>query len=246
MARGRLAPLPLLPLLLLLLPPAGGAAAPPPAPARTPFQARCEEAALGARAGFSSRAEGYRVDNGLSWRTLTTMKRGVGNGLVLGLTRAESRVSVRVDGARLEDADGVFECLVPQVDVVLFYPPMTVYVGSEFAPGTCAYREILAHEMRHLKTYLDWLPKVEERVRVRLGRRFAGKPLYARRGEGRALLQSDIDRNWMPVIRAEMLRVETLQAAIDTPREYARLSKVCQGEVQSIIGSTRPPRIIND
>ncbi len=232
MAGCRLAPLPW---MFLLLAWAGAAAA------RTPFQARCDEAALGARTVFSSRDSGYRIDNSLSWRTLTTLKPGIGNGLVLGLTRTESRVSIRVDGARLEDADGVFECLVPQVDVVLFYPPITVYVGSEFAPDTCAYREILAHEMRHLKTYLDWLPKVEERARTRLGGRYAGKPLYARRGQGRALLQSDIDRNWLPAIRAEMLRVERLQAAIDSPREYARLSKVCRGEVQSLIGSTRPP-----
>jgi hypothetical protein len=79
-------------------------------------------------------------------------------------------------------------------------------------------------------------------VRDRLAGRFAGKPLYARAGESRMLLQREIDRNWMPYIKAEMGRVERLQAAIDSPREYARLSKVCQGEVQSLIGSTRRSR----
>lgn len=211
--------------------------------ARTSFQARCEEAAADARASFSSRDAGYRIDNSLSYRTLTAMKRrGVGNGLVLGLTRTESRLSIRVDGALLADPEGRYECVVPQVDVTLYYPPITVYVGSEFAPDTCAYREILAHEMRHLKSYLEWLPKVEERIRVRLGPRYAGKPLYARAGQARGLLQRDIDRNWMPYIKAEMVRVESLQAAIDSPGEYARLSKVCQGEVQSLIGSTRRSR----
>jgi hypothetical protein len=47
--------------------------------------------------------------------------------------------------------------------------------------------------MRHLKSCLDYLPKVEERVRARLGGRFAGKPLYARAGEARKLLQREID-----------------------------------------------------
>ena len=93
--------------------------------------------------------------------------------------------------------------------------------------------------MRHLKSYMDYLPKVEERARERLGRRFAGKPLYASGGRVRDLLQAEIDRSWMPYIKAEMGAVEGLQAAIDSPREYARLSKVCQGEVQSLIGSTR-------
>jgi hypothetical protein len=39
----------------------------------------------------------------------------------------------------------------------------------------------------------------------------------------------------MPYIKNEMIKVERLQAAIDSPQEYARLSKVCKGEVQSLI-----------
>lgn len=211
--------------------------------ARTPFQLRCEEASSRSSTTIASRNEGYRVDNSLSWRSLTTMKRpGVPNGMVLGLTRTESRLAVKVDGVLLEEPDGPNECVTPQIDVTLYYPPIVIYIGSEFAPGTCSYREILAHEMRHLNTYLDFLPKVEERIRLRMTGRFIGKPLYARRGQARSLLQAEIDANWMPYIKNEMLRVERLQAAIDSPLEYARLSKVCQGEVQSLIGSTSRTR----
>ena len=171
------------------------------------------------------------------------MKRpGVRNGFVLGLTRTESRVAIQVDGVLLSDPEGDAECVMPRVDVTLYYLPIVVYVGREFEPDSCAYREILAHEMRHLKSYTDYLPKVEERIRARLGRRFEGRPLYARAGQARELLQREIDRNWMPYIKAEMARVEHMQAAIDSPQEYARLSKVCQGEVQSFIGSTRRSR----
>lgn len=222
--------------LTLLL--AGGAAC-----ARTPFQASCEDAAPDAGATFATRASGWRVDNTLSYRDLTQMKRpGVRNGFVLGLTRTESRVAIQVDGTLLTSPDGSAECVLPRIAVTLYYQPIVIYVSREFEPDSCAYDEILAHEMRHLKSYLDYLPKVEERVRAKLGGRVAGKPLYARAGESRMLLQREIDRNWMPYIKAEMGRVEKLQAAIDSPREYARLSKVCQGEVQSLIGSTRHSR----
>jgi hypothetical protein len=74
--------------------------------------------------------------------------------------------------------------------VSLSYPPIVIYVGSEFEPGSCAYREILAHEMRHLKAYVDYLPKVESRVRETLGRRFAAKPVYAARGQSLARVQA--------------------------------------------------------
>jgi hypothetical protein len=213
------------------------------ASARTSFEAACEDAAGDAGATFSTRESGWRIDNTVSYRDLTRMKRpGVRNGYVLGLTRTESRVAIQVDGTFLAAPDGRAECVMPRITVRLYYQPIVVYVGREFEPESCAYREILAHEMRHLKSYLDYLPKVEERVRARLGGRFSGKPLYARTGESRMLLQREIDRNWMPYIKGEMGRVEQLQATIDSPQEYARLSKVCQGEVQSLIGSTRRPR----
>jgi hypothetical protein len=47
----------------------------------------------------------------------------------------------------------------------------------------------------------------------------------------------------MPFIKREMAKVEQLQAAIDTPQEYARLGKVCAGEVQSLI---RPAKRIKN
>jgi hypothetical protein len=213
------------------------------ASARTAFEAGCEDAARAAGATFSTRESGWRVDNTLSYRDLTRMKRpGVPGGVVLGLTRTESRVAIQVDGTLLASPDGALECVMPRIAVTMYYQTIVVYVSRDFEPDSCAYDEILAHEMRHLKSYLDYLPKVEERVRGRLAGRFAGKPLYARAGESRRLLQREIDRNWMPYIKAEMGRVERLQATIDSPREYARLSKVCQGEVQSLIGSTRRSR----
>jgi len=210
------------------------------AQARTPFQARCEAMAAGSTATFSSHDNGYRIDNSIPYRALTQMKRpNVTSGFVLGLTRTESRVSVKVDGQLLTEPRSGLECVAPHIDVKLYYQPIVVYVGSEFAPDTCAYREILAHEMRHLQLYMAYLPKVEARARGKLARRFQGKPLYAAGGAARDVLQNEIDRSWMPYIKAEMTGVERLQAAIDSPREYARLSKVCQGEVQSLIGSTR-------
>jgi len=212
----------------------GGAAA---------FTARCEAAAAGERVGIATRTAGWHVDNSRSWRTLTQMKRpGLRGATVLGLTHTESRVAIQVEGKLLTDPASGTECIAPRVDVELRYLPIVVYVGREFAADTCAYREILAHEMRHLNAYLGYLPKVEERVRARLAERFDGRPVYGHIGETAAALKREIDMRWMPYVKAEMAGVEKLQAGIDTPQEYARLSKVCRGEVQSLIGSTRRSR----
>jgi len=206
------------------------------AQARTPFQAKCEDTIGETISVLSSRGDGYRIDNTRSYFDLTRLKGSVRRGSwVLGLTHTEARVSIKVGGRMLIDQASRHECVAPRIDVNLYYAPIVIYVSREFPPGSCSYQEVLAHEMRHLKTYQDFLPRAEAIVRARLAARFAGKPLYAPIGQARNLLQREVDRSWMPYIQREMAKVEVLQAAIDTPHEYARLGKVCAGEVQSLL-----------
>ncbi|MEW6763324.1 MAG: hypothetical protein AB1437_21095 [Pseudomonadota bacterium] len=207
---------------------------------RSAFQARCEDTIGETLSVLTGVQNGFRIDNSVGYRSLTVMKGRARPGqYVLGLTRTESRVSINVGGRLLSDPASGYECIAPHIEVRLTYPPIVVYVSREFRPGSCAYEEVLAHEMRHLNTYLDYLPKVEAKVRAALAQRFERKPLYARTGQAQALLQREVDRGWMPYIKSEMAKVEALQAAIDSPQEYARLGKVCGGEVQLLL---RPPR----
>ncbi len=208
---------------------------------RTDFQARCEDSIGETLSVLSGVQNGFRIDNTVGYRGLTVMKGRATNGrarpgqVVLGLTRTESVVSINVGGRLLSDPASGYECIAPHIEIKLRYPPIVVYVSREFRPGSCAYEEVLAHEMRHLNAYLDYLPKAEARVRLALERRFENKPLYARIGQAQSLLRREIDRGWMPYIKSEMAKVEALQAAIDSPQEYARLGKVCGGEVQSTL-----------
>jgi len=212
------------------------------AEARTPFQVRCEDTISKTVSVLSSQQNGYRIDTSRSWHTLSQMKQGQRGSAVLGLTRTESRVTIAVGGAMLTDKLSGYECVAPRIQVDVHYLPIIVYIGSEIPADSCTYREVLAHELRHVKAYQDHLPKVETRVRAALARRFGNKPLYAPGGQARALLQREIDTAWMPYIKAEMAQVEILQQRIDSPAEYARLGKVCQGEVQSLIGPPHKKR----
>ena len=222
-----------LPCTLLWLWAGNAAAAPTPAS----FQAHCEQAA-GAHASVLSLSEPrWLVNNALSTTELTAMK-GQG-GMVLGLTRAESRIGIALKGRLLLETRSRQECIAPQVTVNLSYLPIVIYISSAFAPGSCAYQEILTHEMRHLKAYQAHLPKVEAAVREALDRRFAARPVYAPEGQARSMLEQEMDGHWMAFIKQAMAQVEPAQAAIDTPGEYARLGKVCAGEVQFLNGRTR-------
>lgn len=216
------------------------AGAPLLASARTPFQARCEDTIGATVTALTARDAGYTINNTLSIMALTRMKNEHRpDRVVLGLTKTEARISIGFSAQMLSDRASAHECLAPQVEVALSYVPVVIYVGSQFQPGTCAYGEVLAHEMRHLNAYLDHLPKVETSVRAALKHRFANRPLYAPAGQGKALLEREINGGWMPYIKNQMNEVARIQAAIDSPQEYARLSKVCAGEVQFLIGSQK-------
>jgi hypothetical protein len=210
---------------------------------RTPFQARCEDSINKSVSVLSAQQNGYSVDNHLSYRALTAMKGAAGpNSYVLGLTKTESRVAIASDGGMLSDPLTGYECVSPQVTVKLSYAPVLIYVGSEFPPGSCGYNEILAHEFRHMKAYMDHLPRVEQTVRAALARRYGGKPLYAPGGTARVALAREIDTGWLPYIKAEMASVEKLQATIDSPAEYLRLSRACNGEIQAVLSRGRGRR----
>lgn len=210
---------------------------------RTPFQIRCEDELSKTLSVLTAQQNGYSVDTHLSYRSLTAMKGGApANTFVLGLTKTESRVAIGLDGPMLLDPVSGYECVAPHITVKLYYAPIVIYVGKEFEAGSCAYNEILTHELRHMKTYQDHLPKVEALVRAALARRFEAKPLYAPQGSARNALAREINAGWMPYIKAEMARVEVLQAAIDSAEEYARLGKACKGEIQHILQGQRKAR----
>lgn len=213
------------------------------AQARTPFQIRCEDELGKTISVLTAQQNGYSIDTHLSYQALTAMKGAArANSYVLGLTRTESRFAVQLDGAMLQDPVSGYECVAPRIAVKLYYAPIVIYVGREFPPGSCAYEAILAHEMRHLQAYLDHLPKAERVVREALAKRFEARPLYAPKGSARAALAREIDSGWMPYIKAEMGKVEARQSAIDSPQEYARLSKVCDGEIQNTLNRARRAR----
>jgi hypothetical protein len=203
---------------------------------KTPFQLRCERE-MTPTILVEARDYGYRIDNTVSSKVLHNRAMHSYSGdLMLGLTALESRVEVTIDGPALQDRGSDAECIAPRLTVALHYLPMNVYIAREFSPASCSYREILAHEMRHVRLYREHLPKVQALVRTALAQRFPGTPLYAGSGQGLAALERQVDTWLRPLIRAELAKVEIEQKAIDTDEESFRLSGACHGELAQNLG----------
>jgi hypothetical protein len=170
------------------------------------------------------------------YRAITAKAGNMDNRMAtLGLTVTRGQYSASLGGPILQDPASGYECIAPQVDVKLNYSPVLIYVGSEFAPGTCSYKAILEHEQRHLQAYMENLARVEKVVREALNKRFEGKPLYAPSGTAMSALEHEVNGTWFPFIRDEFEKGKAKQDAIDTPEEYARLGKTCDGEIAEIL-----------
>jgi len=223
-------------LIIVCLGVCGGAQA----AARTPFQIRCEDTISKTVSVLSSKQNGYTINNQLPYRALTAKMGSIdGRSQTLGLTVTKGMYKANLGGPLLQDPVSGYECIAPKVEIMLNYSPVLIYVGNEFAPGTCAYNEILAHEQRHLQAYMDNLARVEQVVAKALSQRFEGKPLYAPSGTAMSALEHEINGTWFPFINAEFEKGKIKQALIDTPAEYARLAKTCNGEIAAIMQRRR-------
>jgi hypothetical protein len=210
------------------------------APARTPFQIRCEDSISKTVSVLSSQQNGYTINNQLPYRALTARTGSMNNRMqTLGLTVTKGVYRATLGGPVLQDPASGYECVAPRVTIQLNYSPVLIYVGNEFVPGSCAYKEILAHEQRHLKAYMDNLARVEKVVKTALDKRFAGQPMYAPSGTAMSALEHEINGTWFPFIQAEFDKGKIEQAKIDTPQEYARLAQACNGEIATIVNRRR-------
>lgn len=219
---------------VLLLP--GLACASPGADAR--FALRCERE-MKPLLEVQAREIAFDVSNTVASRVLhKRASRATTSDLMLGLTSGSTRTEISFAGASLLDKATARECIAPHITVELAYTPVNVFVAREFPASSCSYREIYAHEMRHVDIYRANLPLVEAKVREELARRYGDRPLYAAAGQGFARLRDDVDGWLRPLVKAELAKVELQQVELDSPEETFRMSHACMGEVASTLGSS--------
>jgi hypothetical protein len=171
----------------------------------------------------------YRVSQPYDAATLTGLREHPANETTMGLTSATSRAEVDVNLHGMSVPGGV--CVRADIDVRLSYAPMNVYLARELVPGSCDYREILAHEMRHVGIFRDYIGGARQRVEATLRERLPAQRVYRFTSMDEAgKYFKDDQQNWIAsAAQHELDGVARLQANIDTREEYLRLSRACAG-----------------
>ncbi len=182
--------------------------------------------------------EGVAMNKQYGYKTLTNLgaKLARPGNQVLGLTRGNAVVRFSMSAQSIIDRTGRWECFSPQLTLTYGFSPMTVFVASEFPEGSCAYKEIYEHELRHVKAYQEHMVGIEKALQETLSRRFSTSgPWRGPVGQRRAQLQQELDERWARYVEREIARVDVAQALIDTPEEYARVANSCNGEIKARI-----------
>ncbi|MGE5469223.1 MAG: hypothetical protein ACM3X0_00360 [Bacteroidota bacterium] len=159
---------------------------------------------------------------------------------ILGLTRGQAVARLSSRSMLRINPQAHWECASHQVTVEYGFMPMTVYVGSEFPEGTCAYNEIYQHELRHVHVYQTHARKIEQELSETLKERFEdAPPSRGAAGETGPRLQQEINERWIPYIKRMLDKVNAEQREVDSPEEYERVAASCNGAIKKQLAVRR-------
>ena len=102
----------------------------------------------------------FERDDSQSIETLTA-KRGsaLATHRANGLTAAAFGYSADIELNAVDDRRGSWTCGMPRLRVELSMQPVTVFVASELATGSCQHDVTLLHEMKHVEVMEDPSPR---------------------------------------------------------------------------------------
>jgi hypothetical protein len=91
---------------------------------------------------------------------------------------------------------------------------------------------IREHEMRHVDVYRESLRDIVKRAQRELPAIYGAGVLYAQNGQAsQQAIRERMQEFMQGFIRARSEEIKARQAEIDTPEEYARLSRACAKSV---------------
>jgi hypothetical protein len=168
-------------------------------------------------------------DDSVSLHDLTRIHApGADRHRTIGLTTGQLAYESTLESKGIEDARGGRACMRPSVKIVLRVTPMTVYVAREFATDSCRRPAIMAHEMKHVAVYREYLAEVVADIGRELPGALGTDVVYAKSAAAaQAVLRARLQAFMPPFMQKRYAELAARQAAIDTPEEYARLAHTC-------------------
>lgn len=158
-----------------------------------------------------------------------------------GLTLSDFSPEYLIDFDAIPDDISGWPCLsVKAINITVKYAP-TIYVASDFKPGTCRFDSTLQHEARHVNTdiitFNELLPVLRQAVQDAADQLGATGPVKP--DDVVAARDKMVDRLKGALV-AKADEIEKIrfsrQQMIDTRQEYLRMTKLCADEPLAVPG----------
>jgi hypothetical protein len=155
----------------------------------------------------------------------------------LGLARVQSSFKSGLEALVTRLPDGTYCASLKSVDFDLRFTDNTVFVAVELPRDSCIYREVLAHEHKHVAVDAQLLNEWNSRLRTEVTHAVSTVGTVSARSSDEAvkLLSARLEPNIRRTMDALMAERAHRQAQVDTPEEYHRVSRSCNGEVRKYV-----------
>jgi hypothetical protein len=190
------------------------------------FEAECAAEASHTVVELRFDPGGVSIEQGRMVAELTAHKSRGGGWKTSGLTTSRQRFGIRTQTRVLLD-DAGRACALPRFELTVTLLAQQVWIGREFAPGSCSFDQIMAHEMRHVDANRVHARQVAEAFQGRLREAFAHAPVLGDPTILEARIVHILEAHWMPQLKAALEADDPHQSAIDTEAEFERLSNAC-------------------
>ncbi len=158
-----------------------------------------------------------------------TFERAPGSGVILGLTKRNDELRIRVRSILQPSVDGRTCIWVDEVTARIGDPEMDVYVAANYQPGSCEYNVVLEHENRHVAINRNVVaafgPRIGAQLRAAVRRMF---PMITTNPKDAARLPQILIDAVRPVLTAMEAELRRENGAIDTPESYRQAHGRCR------------------
>ncbi len=178
-----------------------------------------------------------QYDRSKSVSQLSQLSNEPTEGRTIGRTSPKVDFTYAVGTAISTFPDGTVCAALTNLTIQLRHSITTVYIAREIPAGSCLDREVRIHENRHVTVNNVLLSEYQNHIsrELRPSLRNIGAIRASNEDVATEALSRRIETLFSPIFKkmdAERLR---RQNQIDTPQEYERAARVCNGEAQRYI-----------
>ena len=161
---------------------------------------------------------------------------GIQESLALGVTRYEPMMGISMPVKGITLPSGLVCAHVDKVDVTLGYRNVMVYIASELPQGSCGFREVMAHEQKHIDVNQRVLDEYKPIIEARIKEYVQANGVFREQTADYAMERLNRDLNGIISGLVGQMSEENQrrQELVDTQEEYTRITNSCNGEIASV------------